>query len=352
MRDYRYTLDKSSRKEICPQCGYRRFVLYIDTKTSEYCASRYGRCDREVECRYHVRPTGDKVISSGKAYLTPVGIIKERKKDFHDFHFLDTKIYNKITCRKEQTLYADNLVRWISKVGGRYCRSISEKQIERSIFISSLKKTLKTYHVGSYYHSFSGRILCFPLIDGEGYLHYVQTKKFDNFGHTLERSTSTLMALNKSFKPDFWDKLERKITCLFGEHQLGLNFGEVSTDIKVVVVEAPKTALLLDFIYNVLEGIGYIKDKPFFTACMSAGQFSLVRGIPEGVKIIGIPDFDDNLIVFSKWIRSKSFLRSHRIKIRNPQLPREKQESGDDIADIIENNPDTFNLIQYIENGI
>jgi len=43
---YRYILDKSSKKHLCPDCGKKRLVRFIDTETKEYLPEKYGRCDK------------------------------------------------------------------------------------------------------------------------------------------------------------------------------------------------------------------------------------------------------------------------------------------------------------------
>ena len=52
MTQYKYHLDKSSKKFNCPQCDKKRFVKYIETETGHYADSQYGRCDRETSCGY------------------------------------------------------------------------------------------------------------------------------------------------------------------------------------------------------------------------------------------------------------------------------------------------------------
>ena len=64
METFKYSLDKSSKKHICPNCNQKTFVLYIDTVTGEYLPTDFGRCDREQNCNYHKAPPKGK-----KAYL-------------------------------------------------------------------------------------------------------------------------------------------------------------------------------------------------------------------------------------------------------------------------------------------
>lgn len=52
---YKYSLDKSSKKFRCPQCGHKSLVRYMDTDKN-YLPDHVGRCDRENRCAYHCPP--------------------------------------------------------------------------------------------------------------------------------------------------------------------------------------------------------------------------------------------------------------------------------------------------------
>lgn len=66
MESFKYSLDKSSKKHICPSCDKKTFVFYVNTETGGYLTTDYGRCDREQNCSYHKAPAKGK-----KAFLIP-----------------------------------------------------------------------------------------------------------------------------------------------------------------------------------------------------------------------------------------------------------------------------------------
>ena len=52
---YKYQLDSSSKKDVCPQCRKRRFVRMID-ELGNYLSAEFGRCDRSNSCGYYKSP--------------------------------------------------------------------------------------------------------------------------------------------------------------------------------------------------------------------------------------------------------------------------------------------------------
>lgn len=56
MNTFKYSLDKSSKKYVCPNCNKKTFVYYVDTEKGNYLTTDYGRCDREQNCNYHKAP--------------------------------------------------------------------------------------------------------------------------------------------------------------------------------------------------------------------------------------------------------------------------------------------------------
>lgn len=66
MERFKYSLDKSSKKYVCPNCNKRTFVYYVNTETGNYLTDDFGRCDRENNCGYHKAP-----LKGKKAFLIP-----------------------------------------------------------------------------------------------------------------------------------------------------------------------------------------------------------------------------------------------------------------------------------------
>lgn len=53
---YRYSLDKSSKKYVCPNCQRKTFVLFIDNETGEPLNADVGKCDRADNCGFMYTP--------------------------------------------------------------------------------------------------------------------------------------------------------------------------------------------------------------------------------------------------------------------------------------------------------
>ena len=68
-KKFKYHLRGGSAKEVCPNCGQRTFVPYVDD-AEQIVGELYGRCDRENKCGYYRYPRG--VVSN--AIIKPVAI--------------------------------------------------------------------------------------------------------------------------------------------------------------------------------------------------------------------------------------------------------------------------------------
>lgn len=238
--EYRYQLEKSSKKQLCPDCGKRRFVPYIDKESGEYLPEQYGRCDRETNCAYHLNPYKSgysKMIwekengrFSGNWQPMQQPKRKPRPKPKPIFY------PNEITQRTlnadgyEQNVFIQNLLNWV----------------KFPFEVSDIEKVISLYYLGTVCKGYRKGAITFPFIDKLENVRTIQVKQFDKDNHT--KGTDFLHSLlkkhynNQSKKLPEWleayEKQGKKVSCLFGEHLLNkypLN--------PVALVEAPKTAI-------------------------------------------------------------------------------------------------------------
>jgi predicted RNA-binding Zn-ribbon protein involved in translation (DUF1610 family) len=197
---YRYTLEKGSRKHVCPSCGKRTFVRYVDTETGAYLDERFGRCDREVKCGYFVKPKGNKrtaPAASSAPYVPPTPVP------------FPWGVYEAHTSPNAGSLF------WALEGLG--------------FDPFDLAHVLAMYRVRSF-----KEYTCFPFIDIKGTLWAVQCKQFDKGAHT--KKTTFLHPYVPV--PDAYHAQDKKIRCLFGAHLLKKNTKPI------MLVEAPKTAII------------------------------------------------------------------------------------------------------------
>lgn len=104
---FRYTLDSSPRKFLCPSCLKRRFVRYVNIETGEYMDnSSFGRCDSQSSCGYI------KTVPLG----TKANLVKfKRIKSISPKSFAFTDLWNGIDyVPKSQVLELGNGEAWVS----------------------------------------------------------------------------------------------------------------------------------------------------------------------------------------------------------------------------------------------
>jgi hypothetical protein len=72
MKQYKYELMKGSRRYICPKCQKKEFKVYVKTGTNIVVdETKYGRCNRQDACRYHLYPKLGKNDINSSRYVPP-----------------------------------------------------------------------------------------------------------------------------------------------------------------------------------------------------------------------------------------------------------------------------------------
>jgi hypothetical protein len=214
---YKYTLEKKSRKHICPNCGEKRFVKYIDSETGDYLSSQVGRCDREMKCGYHYPPKSyfdDQnksytPITNSKAALPRV----EKEMSLHTVDDLNNTLKN---------YEENNFIQFLNK----------------KFEASEVGKMLKDYKVGTATNWHNSTI--FWQIDqnqnirGGKIINYSisgKRTKYINWVHAIK--------LKKKEINDF--KLNQ---CLFGLNLLNKN------NKTIAIVESEKTACIMSLFFD------------------------------------------------------------------------------------------------------
>ena len=115
MEDYRHSLTKKG-KCICPACGRRTYVLYINNITGDPIHSTVGRCDRSDRCSHSYAP---------REYFMDNHISFDANKDFaprpKSVHApqLKSSFIDEALFKKSLTNYGqNNFFVWLSGIVG------------------------------------------------------------------------------------------------------------------------------------------------------------------------------------------------------------------------------------------
>ncbi len=252
MKDYRYQLDRSSKKYICPSCGKMRFVRFIDTSTGKLADEQFGRCDREVNCGYFLIPSQPvtgvefKNSSNNQPIQPPPDIPLEEMR---------------ATLSRYE---GNNFALYLSDLLG----------------LTKANQLIARYYIGTSSHKWAGATV-FWFIDYHGRIRCGQVKLFNHDGHTAkiegpddeQRSCTTWIhcVLDREYKDkaqpaplwlqSYLEYSGTRINCLFGEHLLKLEPTK-----PVAIVEAPATAIvasayLPEFVWLASGSLSYLTKE-------------------------------------------------------------------------------------------
>jgi len=213
---YKYQLDKSSKKHTCPSCGHQRFVLYLNTWTKEWIADFVGRCDREESCQYHYTP---------KQYFTdnpsnqPTNI--ERK-------FIPLAPPKKLSFIPNRYLHA-SMKQYDINPFVVWLHSIFEKPI--------VEKLIKRFYIGTS-KKYGGSVV-FWQVDTDLKIRQAKIMYYDKNTGRRNKKTGAYFAGKNILKKAGVQEPNPK-QCLFGLHQLNSD-----NEKTVAIVESEKTAILM-----------------------------------------------------------------------------------------------------------
>ena len=161
------------------QGNKKTLVNYFDFYKKEVLPSKYGRCDREVKCNYHLNPYKDGYLSyqTNKNNIVLKNSIKNnnfssnRQIEKSPFYF-DLEVYKK----------ALNPERFVENT---FLKNLINLQKQSSFFIEELFKVVDIYKIGTVTRGNWKGAVTFPFIDLFGNIRTVQVKKFDNNNKTI-----------------------------------------------------------------------------------------------------------------------------------------------------------------------
>ena len=312
MSEYRYTLERGSKKHFCPNCGKKTFVQYIDRATSEYLPPEFGRCDRESKCGYHKNPYRHEYNAEGGtssfSYIPP-----PPDPPVH-IPYSEYKRYLN-TYQKNQFL--------LNLQTGPY--PMNEEEVRRVI---------ELYYLGTISSGKYEGAICFPFINKHDKIRAVQVKQFDKQNHT---TNTTFLHYLIEPRPDWFESYnnqEKKVSCLFGEHLL-----KKYPHNPVALVEAPKTAILGTLFFGLPEN----ETSPLWLAVfnLSSLKYKKVKSL-EGRKVFLYPDLSKDGSSFDLWNKKaqefnsvNSNMNFTTSKFLEERATPEERERGLDLADYL-----------------
>ena len=275
-KDFRYILDKTGKKHLCPECGKRRFVLYVDIEKNEYLPEKYGRCDRESNCTYHLSPYSNKYgTNEAKQYEYK----PQPKPQQQPVYYIPEGVLNATLKDYDNNTFIQNLLKLAP--------------------VEEVEKVISLYRIGTISKGERSGAVTFPFIDKAGNIRTIQAKEFNETNHTIKNGTDFVHSIiaryytNKGETLPGWlqdyTKNEKFVSCLFGEHLLNkypLN--------PVALVEAPKTAITGSLYYGFPEN----QNALLWLAVYNKSSLSLEKcKALQGSKVVLFPDLN----AFTEW---------------------------------------------------
>jgi hypothetical protein len=282
MKQYKYTLDTSSKKFCCPRCNKKSFVKYIETETKNYLSDEFGRCDRESSCGYHRRPETE--------FNNTFQVTNISKPD-PSFH--DLKLVEKTVLNNNQNYF----IAFLKTL-------FSEQEVNEAV---------RKYLIGTW-KGWEGTTV-FWQIDQQQKVHHGKVMMFDlESGKRSKRENgSGVISTVRSLLKLVGFELRQ---CLFGLHL-------INDKTKIVaLVESEKTAVIMSLF------------KPEITWLATGGKggfkYEFLKPIKQ-FKIVAFPDKSEYSVWLKKAVELNGFGFSIDVSsfLENLDYP-----DGTDLADV------------------
>ncbi len=310
--DYKYHLAKRG-KWICPECGKRTFVLYVDDQ-GEPLHETVGKCDRLLNCGYHNPPRNylqtyqNVKMSQYKQQYRP-----QRKESREPSYVEPNRLKESMNDNDN-----NNLVRFLS-----------------SIFpVDDVTRMVNDYYIGTSSSRWPGATV-FWRVDDRGHIRNGKVMQYDpSTGHRVKKPYDQVSWVHSILNiPDY-----NLTHCLFGEHLLN----EAGVNDTIFLVESEKTSLLMRGMF-------------YDCCCVATGgceMFSEALCEPlKGRDLVVLPDNG----WFVKWgeVARKLRYSCRSVKIVD-LMERVAQNPGDDVGDLIVEavRSDSYDIARMIVDSI
>ena len=285
MKQYKYSLDKSSKKFICPKCHRKTFVKYIENETGNYANEIFGRCDRETKCNYHYKPTGESESTFETTFIPK----PKPKPNFYDYSLvLQSK------CNYEH----NNFIKFLKTIFSDF----------------EIKQAIEKYHIGTSRH-WNGATV-FWQIDALQRVRHGKILQYDC--KTGKRyKDKNRKPLIQSVRAVLQLKNFNLCQCLFGLHLIDNSFCKT-----IAIVESEKTAIIMSLF------------KPEYLWLATGGKGFLKNDMLQPIKrcnIVAFPDKGEHKDWFNK--STELNLIGYKIEV-NDWLENSNYEIGTDLADV------------------
>lgn len=282
MKQYKYILDKSSKKFNCPRCNKKSFVKFIETETGNYLEDNFGRCDHESSCQYFLKPDGE--INTFVVVDIPKPDPSYHNLELVEASYISFEQNNFIQFLK--TLFTDDQVK---KAVSKYLISTSKHWNGATTFWQ-IDQLERVHH---------GKIMLFNPETGK--------RVKDQNGKGYFNSVRSVLRL-KDFNLN---------QCLFGLHLI-----KETNSKTIAITEAEKTAVLMSIF------------KPEYiwlsTGSKSGLKYEYLKPIKD-YKIVAFPDKSE----YNDWLKTAIELNGFGFKISvSDWLENTDYPDGTDLADV------------------
>lgn len=288
MKQYKYNLDKSSKKFVCPKCNKRTLVKYKETETGNYLNEDFGRCDRETNCGFYSTPTGE-----FKNTFEVVNIPKP-KPSFHNYD---------LVSQSGRNYKENNFVQFLKTI---FTETEVKEAILRYLIGTSKRWNGATifWQIDNLQRVHAGKILQYVTKTGKRYKNE-DGKSLIDWVHSILKRNQTINDFNLN-------------QCLFGLHLI--NESNAKT---IALVEGEKTAIMMSI----------FKPQYIWLATGSKQGFKYENLKPiKQYKIIAFPDKGE----YEDWFKKATELNILGFDIIvNDWLENTNFEAGTDFADVL-----------------